>query len=268
MCDHVIEYIEADRAERRLMLETLDAARAASSPTVRPRSRRFRAALARRTRSPAAAAPSEIVANRRRASPGVHHATGGRPSDEFFAFAPGERVHRRFDAGRTRTDHRPRRAGTRTEPDPEPVARDLERGVRPSSRTGDAAVGDDRDRGRGARPVRRPLGRRLRDLRGHDDPGRARATGCGASATAWCSRSCSTRRTSATSRRSNSSARRTARTRPARAGSTAQRERRNGNGSNGIRRQRLGVLVAFLSTRSEPVVDTGSKPSATARCHT
>ena len=127
MCDHVIEYIEADRVERRLMVETLtQLGHVITEGAPQPRL----------VRSP------------------PHRSFAPRCADGRIL--RGTRTsHRRFHARGPRDGPRPTRSGTRS-----------------GTGTVEPQRERDGDRGRSSRALRRSLGRRLRDLRGHDDTGR------------------------------------------------------------------------------------------------
>ncbi len=257
MCDHVIEYIEADRAERQLMMQTL----AQLGQVITEGSTAAVAAFTALSNANAIAArqleePSEPVELGRERAVGVHPCHDACPG--------GDR------------DARERIVGGSMDAGPEPfidlVAAEsspsaAEQAMLPSAkihiavevrgRFGDRWV----DGFEICEVMTTPAGPRYRLRRRARRGGAARVV----------RREQHPPRRDASHRRSGG----------ARRGSRRDCERRRAGESRAVhgiasewhrRRlgagQRVGILVAFLSTRNEPVVDTGSNPSATARCHT
>ena len=173
MCDHVIEYIEADRAERRLMIETL----AQLGRVITDGSAAAVAAFTALSSAMNATRPAHSSRRPRRNAAGTRSRTGHRPG------TPGAR-HRRLDAGRPGTPCRPRLRRSRipTTPRSRPLASaKIHIAVEVRGQFGDRWV----DGFEICEVMTTPT---------------ARATGSGAIATVSCSPSCSTRRASATSR--------------------------------------------------------------------
>ena len=217
MCDHVIEYIEADRVERRLMVETLTQLGHVI------------------TEGAATAIAAAAVA------PSIGRALDAPTAESFEAH---ERVIGGSMPAGPETGPRPTRSGTRSGREPwKPGASAMEIAVEVRGRFGDRWV----DGFEICEVMTTPDGPRYRLRRNRDGvvlPELFDATSI---------RHVETFDQLKGDQLDTGQRSRAARRRPGRRRSA----------------QRLGgLLVSFLSTRSEPVVETGAKPSATARCQT